>query len=95
MDVAEARRLKELKSANDRLSRLAAEHLPVIDGLKEFSRKNKFPYGPTRSIGYADPAGIITTYGMSLSGPKSPGTGLHSIGQRGETYHRSRYMLVT
>lgn len=39
MDVAEARRLKELESENDRLKRLVAEQLLVIDGLKEFSRK--------------------------------------------------------
>lgn len=39
MDVAEARRLKELESENDRLKRLIAEQLLVIDGLKEFSRK--------------------------------------------------------
>lgn len=34
MDVAEARRLKELESENEKLKRLAAEQLPVIDGLK-------------------------------------------------------------
>ncbi len=39
MDVAEARRLKELESENERLKRLLAEQLLVIDGLKEFSRK--------------------------------------------------------
>ncbi|KEZ00707.1 transposase, partial [Burkholderia sp. MSh2] len=39
MDVAEARRLKELESENERLKRLIAEQLLVIDGLKEFSRK--------------------------------------------------------
>lgn len=39
MDVAEARRLKELESENDRLKRLIAEQLLVIDGLKEFNRK--------------------------------------------------------
>ena len=39
MDVPEARRLKELESENDRLKRLIAEQLLVIDGLKEFSRK--------------------------------------------------------
>ncbi len=39
MDVAEARRLKELESENERLKRLLAEQLLIIDGLKEFSRK--------------------------------------------------------
>jgi putative transposase len=39
MDVAEVRRLKELESENDRLKRLNAERLLVIDGLREFSRK--------------------------------------------------------
>lgn len=43
MDVAEARRLKELESENDRLKRLIAEQLLVIDGLKEFSRKQRAP----------------------------------------------------
>lgn len=39
MDVAEARRLKALESENEKLKRLVAEQLLVIDGLKEFSRK--------------------------------------------------------
>ncbi|KWF20826.1 transposase [Burkholderia pseudomultivorans] len=39
MDVADARRLKELESESDRLKRLIAEQMLVIDGLKEFSRK--------------------------------------------------------
>jgi putative transposase len=39
MDVADARRLKDLESENDRLKRLVAEQLLVIDGLKEFGRK--------------------------------------------------------
>lgn len=39
MDVADARRLKELESENDRLKCLIAEQMLVIDGLKEFSRK--------------------------------------------------------
>ncbi|AOI99663.1 transposase [Burkholderia sp. LA-2-3-30-S1-D2] len=39
MDVADALRLKDLESENERLKRLIAEQLPVIDGLKEFSRK--------------------------------------------------------
>ncbi|TCP15713.1 putative transposase [Crenobacter luteus] len=39
MDVAEARRLKELESENERLKRLLAEQLLVTHGLKEFSRK--------------------------------------------------------
>ena len=39
MDVAEARRLKELESENAKLKRMVAEQLLVIDGLKEFSRK--------------------------------------------------------
>jgi putative transposase len=39
MDVAEARRLKELESENAKLKRMVAEQMLVIDGLKEFSRK--------------------------------------------------------
>lgn len=39
MDVTDARRLKELESENDRLKRLIAEQMLVIDGLKAFSRK--------------------------------------------------------
>lgn len=39
MDVADAHRLKDLESENERLKRLIAEQLLVIDGLKEFSRK--------------------------------------------------------
>jgi putative transposase len=39
MDVAEARRLKELEAENIKLKRMLAEHLLVIDGLREFSRK--------------------------------------------------------
>ncbi len=39
MDVAEARRLKELESENARLKRLVAEQMLVIDGLREFGRK--------------------------------------------------------
>ncbi len=33
------RRLKDLESENERLKRLIAEQLLVIDGLKEFGRK--------------------------------------------------------
>ena len=39
MDVADARRLKDLESENAKLKRLVAEQVLVIDGLKEFSRK--------------------------------------------------------
>jgi putative transposase len=39
MEVADARRLKDLESENARLKRLVAEQMLVIDGLKEFSRK--------------------------------------------------------
>ena len=39
MDVADARRLKDLESENAKLKRLVAEQILVIDGLKEFSRK--------------------------------------------------------
>ncbi len=34
MDVADARRLKDLESENERLKRLSAEQLQVIDGLE-------------------------------------------------------------
>ncbi|CAG9258286.1 transposase [Burkholderia diffusa] len=39
MDVADARRLEDPESECERLKRLIAEQLRVIDGLKEFSRK--------------------------------------------------------
>lgn len=39
MEVADARRLKELESENAKLKRMVAEQMLVIDGLKEFSRK--------------------------------------------------------
>ena len=39
MDVADARRLKELEAENARLKRMVADQMLVIDGLKEFSRK--------------------------------------------------------
>lgn len=39
MDVADARRLKDLETENAKLKRLVAEQMLVIDGLKEFSRK--------------------------------------------------------
>lgn len=77
MDVPEARRLKELESENDRLKRLIAEQLLVIDGLKEFSRKNDNPDGPARSAGSPDPTGAVATQGMSLPGIESTGAGLH------------------
>lgn len=39
MEVADARRLKDLEAENAKLKRLVAEQMLVIDGLKEFSRK--------------------------------------------------------
>ena len=39
MEVADARRLKDLETENAKLKRLVAEQMLVIDGLKEFSRK--------------------------------------------------------
>ncbi len=39
MDVAEARRPKELEAENAKLKRLVGEQALVRDGLKEFSRK--------------------------------------------------------
>ena len=39
LEVADAGRLTELESENEKLKRLVAEQLLVIDGLKEFSRK--------------------------------------------------------
>jgi len=39
MDVSDAQRLRELESENDKLKRMVAEQLLVIDGLKELSRK--------------------------------------------------------
>ena len=39
MEVADARRLKELESENGRLKRLVAEQMLVIDGMKEIVRE--------------------------------------------------------
>jgi putative transposase len=39
MEVPDARRLKELESENNKLKRLLAEQMLVIEGLKDFSRK--------------------------------------------------------
>lgn len=39
MDVPDAKRLKELESENNKLKRLLAEQMLVIEGLKDFSRK--------------------------------------------------------
>lgn len=39
IDVSDARRLRELESENDKLKRMVAEQLLVIDGLNELSRK--------------------------------------------------------
>jgi putative transposase len=39
MEVADARRLRDLESENAKLKRLVAEQMLVIDGLKEFGRK--------------------------------------------------------
>jgi len=39
MEVADARRLKDLEAENAKLKRLVAEQMLVINGLKEFSRK--------------------------------------------------------
>ncbi len=60
MDVADARRLKELESENDRLKRLIAEQMLVIDGLKEFSRKKMI--APT---GRREALEVLTRRGLS------------------------------
>jgi len=39
MEVSDARKLKDLESENNRLKRLVAEQLLVIEGLKEFAGK--------------------------------------------------------
>jgi putative transposase len=39
LEVPDAKRLKELESENNKLKRLLAEQMLVIEGLKEFSRK--------------------------------------------------------
>ncbi|VWC74948.1 transposase [Burkholderia contaminans] len=78
MDVADARRLKELESENDRLKRLIAEQMLVIDGLKEFSRKNEHPNGPARSAGSPDSAGALATQGMSPPGTEPPSGDLYA-----------------
>ncbi len=38
-EVPDARRLKDLESENNRLKRLVAEQMPVIEGMKEVVRK--------------------------------------------------------
>ncbi len=39
MEVSDARKLKDLETENNRLKRLLAEQLLVIEGLKEFAGK--------------------------------------------------------
>lgn len=56
VNVADVRRLRDLESENERLKRLIAEQLLVIDGLKKFSRKNEPSNRSTRSAGSLDPA---------------------------------------
>ncbi|WP_155632651.1 IS3 family transposase [Burkholderia cepacia] len=60
MDVADTRRLKELESENDRLKRLIAEQMLVIDGLKEFSRK-----GMITPTGRREALEVLTRRGLS------------------------------
>lgn len=59
IDVADARRLKDLESENDRLKRLIAEQMLVIDGLKEFSRKKCPPTGRGEALE------VLTRRGLS------------------------------
>lgn len=77
IDMADARRLKELESENDRLKRLIAEQMLVIDGLKEFSRKNDRTDGPARSAGSPDSTGAVATQGISLPGTEPPSGDLY------------------
>jgi transposase-like protein len=76
MDVSDARRLRELESENDKLKRMVAEQLLVIDGLKELSRKNDDLCGPARSAGSPYSSGAVATQGMSLSGSEPADSGL-------------------
>lgn len=76
MDVSDARRLRELESENDKLKRMVAEQLLVIDGLKELSRKNDDLRGPARSAGSPYSSGAVATQGMSLSGSEPTGSRL-------------------
>lgn len=50
MDVAEAKRLKELESENAKLKRMLAEQLLVIEGLKEFTEKKTSPSGRQAAV---------------------------------------------
>ncbi|EJN01209.1 Transposase [Herbaspirillum sp. YR522] len=78
MEVADARRLKDLESENGRLKRMVAEQLLVIDGLKEISQKNNNPNGPAQSAGSPDPKGAVAAKGMSLLGIESTGGDLQA-----------------
>ncbi|WDD90348.1 IS3 family transposase (plasmid) [Burkholderia sp. FERM BP-3421] len=60
MDVADARRLKDLESENDRLKCLIAEQMLVIDGLKEFSRKKM-----STPTGRREALEVLTRRGLS------------------------------
>ncbi len=59
MDAADARRLKDLESKNERLKRLIAEQFLVIDHLKEFSQKNEHPTGRCEALE------VLTRRGLS------------------------------
>jgi len=60
MDAADAPRLKDLESENERLKRLIAEQLLVIDGLKEFSRKEM-----STPTGRREALEVLTRRGLS------------------------------
>jgi len=72
MDVAEARRLKELESENAKLKRMVAEQMLVIDGLKEVSRKNEYPVGTAPGAAESDLSGCVATQGMWIPWLESP-----------------------
>ena len=59
MDVADARRLKDLESENAKFKRLVAEQMRVIDGLKEFGRKIMItPSGRRAALGHLTRRGV-------------------------------------
>lgn len=71
MDVAEAKRLKELESENAKLKRMLAEQLLVIEGLKEFTGKNDIPVRSPGCCTSPDLPGHLRAPGLPDSGAES------------------------
>nr|WP_242112859.1 transposase [Luteimonas aquatica] len=71
LEVPDAQRLRDLESENNRLKRLVAEQMLVIEGMKEVVRKKDDPVGATRHGPDPGPSRSLATQGMPLSEAES------------------------